>query len=85
LNVDGELNAEPALPLPQPPLEVVLVLALKRFALAMPESVARIAFSQTGILGKLVLSLVVVVLNIVVVMSTCQVNFAPSWNALKLG
>jgi hypothetical protein len=65
-------------------MEVLLVLALNKFSLATLGLVARIVFSPLGTLGKTALPLVVVVSKRVVVMSTCQLNFAPSWNALKL-
>jgi hypothetical protein len=77
-NVDGELKDKPALLLLKPLLEAVLALAPKIFALATQDLVARIVSLPLGTIGNHALSLAVVVPNIVVVMSTCQLNFALS-------
>jgi hypothetical protein len=76
--VDGELKDKPALLLLKPLLEAVLALAPKIFALATQDLVARIVSLPLGTIGNHALSLAVVVPNIVVVMSTCQLNFALS-------
>lgn len=78
VNVAGELKDEPVNPWSTPPLEELLVLAMKTFALAMLGVAAKIVFCLTGILGSHALPLAVVAPNIVVVMLTCQLNFALS-------